>query len=173
MNCSSPLAADPSDYSLKGPEDFVRLDGLCFDLLGRFFRWLQTEEGGGLSPRAASDLAHAADRYLRDFVVDIKQTGPTDADPTLPRQYLANWYIIHTLEPSHAEIDGILAALGQLYPYLALEGLLTPEAAGAAAAALDSAAFFHGRLEAFWTLTSEEVEPWRAVDDYRGSRASA
>ncbi|MDF1523322.1 MAG: hypothetical protein P1P87_10945, partial [Trueperaceae bacterium] len=47
-------------------------------------------------PEGAGALAHAADRYLRDFVVDIRETGPADADPCLPRDYLANWYIIHT-----------------------------------------------------------------------------
>lgn len=164
---------DPREFTLRGPGDFVRLDTRCADLLTAFFRWLQGEAGGGLPPDRASALAHAADRYLRDFVVDIKQTGPTDADPTLPRQYVGNWYLIHTLEPTHAEIDRILDALTRLYAFLAAEGLATPETARAVAETLAHPPFFYQRLESFWDLEPDEIEPWRAVDDYRRRRTQA
>lgn len=161
---------DSGEYTLRGPHDFVRLDRLCAELLGRFFQWLQSDETGKIPPEEAGLLAHAADRYLRDFVVDIKETGPADEDPTLGRQYVSNWYIIHTLSPSHAEIERILKALRHLYRFLARERIVSPEAARAARDNLGNEQFFHDRLEDFWELTPEAIPAWRAVDDYRKSK---
>jgi hypothetical protein len=158
---------DPADFALAGPDDFLRLDGRCAELLRDFFAWLQGEEGGGLPLEAANAAAHAADRYLRDFVVDIQETGPTDADPTLPRRYLANWYIVHTLEPTHGEMDRIRDALIRLYRFLAVRGLLPEAAASEAVSRLADAAYFRHRLESFWDLTPQAIAAWRAVDDYR------
>jgi hypothetical protein len=159
---------DPAEFALAGPGDFLRLDSRCADLLRDFFAWLQQgHEGDGLPLEQANAAAHAADRYLRDFVVDVQETGPTDADPTLPRRYLANWYIVHTLEPTHDEMVRIRDALTRLYRFLAVRRLLSETAAEAAAACLADAAYFRDRLESFWDLTPEAIPAWRAVDDYR------
>ncbi|MFU8855631.1 MAG: hypothetical protein ACNA8S_01370 [Deferrisomatales bacterium] len=158
---------DPAEFFLAGPDDFLRLDGRCADLLRDFFEWLQGEEGGGLRAEEASALAHAADRYLRDFVVDILETGPADADPTLPRRYLGNWYIIHTLAPTHEEMERIRGALTRVYRFLPERGLLAQAAAAAAARNLADPEYFRARLEEFWDLTPDTVPTWRAVDDYR------
>jgi len=115
-------------------------------------------------------LAYAADRYLRDFVVDIQETGPADGDPTLPRQYLGNWYIVHTLVPTHAEIDRIREALTRLYRFLEVRSLIPAETASAVATALADAAFFRDRLESFWDLEPDDILGWRSVDDYRVRR---
>jgi hypothetical protein len=163
---------DPAEFALAGPDDFLRLDMRCGELLRDFFAWLQTEEGGALELETASQFAHAADRYLRDFVVDTLETGPTDADPTLPRQYLANWYIIHTLVPTHEEMDRIREALVRLYRFLAARSLLPEETAAAVASAMADAAFFRDRLEMFWGLEPDDISGWRSVDDYRYRRRS-
>ncbi|WP_025323791.1 hypothetical protein [Deferrisoma camini] len=153
---------------LRGADDFVRLDSLCSDLLQEFAAWLRDHQGR--TPLEAGGLAHQADRYLRDFVVDCKETGPADEDPTLVRQYLANWYIVHTLYPTHDEIDRIREALVLLYRFLMDRGVVGEAACRAAEAALADAGYFHARLEAFWNLTPEEIDPWRAQDDYRRRR---
>ena len=90
---------------------FVELDNQCRELLGNFYEWMKAPHGAGLKEQEASDLAHAADRYLRDFVVDIKELPPTKSDISTVRQYLGNWYPINTLEPSHEEVDRISKAL--------------------------------------------------------------
>jgi len=156
------------EFLLKGSDDFVRLDNLCLDLLRDFARWLR-EEAGESAERAGA-LARAADRYLRDFVVDCKETGPADEDPTLVRQYVGNWYVIHTLYPTHEEIDLILEALRRLYAYLEVRGILPCRTREAVHQMLSDGAFFHERLEAFWALTPEGIDAWRAVDDYRPRR---
>ncbi len=153
-------------YTLQGADDFVRLDGVCHELLREFVGWLQ-QEPVSLPPAEAGALTHAADRYLREFVVDIMETGPTDADPSLVRSYLGNWYIIHTLEPSFREMDQIARALDLFYQFLPERGILDGEAALRVRAQLQDRAFYHGRLEAFWNLTPDTIAPWRAVDDYR------
>jgi len=150
---------------LRGADDFVRLDTACAELLQEFAAWLRDEQGR--APLEAGTLAHQADRYLRDFVVDCKETGPADEDPTLVRQYLANWYIVHTLYPTHEEIDRIREALVLLYRFLMDRGVVGEATCRAAEAALAEAAYFHDRLETFWALTPEGIDPWRAQDDYR------
>lgn len=157
----------PDELRWTAPDDFVRLDGVCAELLQSFCRWLPQPEAGGLDPERAGTLAHAADRYLRDFCVDLAEAGPANADPSLPRRYLANWYIVHTLHPSHAEIGTIREALELLSRYLAREGVIGEEAARAMAAALADEAYFHARLEAFWELGPEDIAAWRKIDDYR------
>ena len=164
---------DRNAFYWKGPDDFVRLDTECASLLRRFFEWMQTAEGGMSAPERASALAHAADRYLRDFVVDIKETGPADEDPALVRQYLGNWYIIHTLVPTHEEIDRIAEALRRLYAYLARSQIVSGATADWVAQVLDDPDFFHARLEAFWDLTPDTIPGWRQVDDYRKKQLPA
>lgn len=161
------------DFLLRGPDDFVRLDGLCAQLLGDFFAWLQTADGGSFQSEAASALGHAADRYVRDFVVDILESGPADPDPTLPRRYVGNWYIVNTLAPSHQEIDRILLALGRLYEYLRVQELISDSTAKDVARDLSEGAYFHRRLDDFWDLTPEGIGPWRSIDEVRRRPPSA
>jgi hypothetical protein len=168
-----PASIDRNEFLFRGPDDFVRLDNRCAELLRSFCEWMQKPAGGGAAPEDAGLLAHAADRYLRDFVVDIQETGPADEDPTLVRQYLANWYIIHTLRPSREEIDRILEALIHLHKFLAREGIVTRDTARAVGELSGQRAFFHDRLEQFWNLTAESIPAWRAVDDYRRRGSSS
>ncbi|MBE0617831.1 MAG: hypothetical protein IH608_07895, partial [Proteobacteria bacterium] len=110
--------------------------------------------------------------YLRDFVVDILETGPADADPGLPRQYLGNWYIIHTLVPTHEEMEEIGAALGTLYSFLAARCIQPQATADAVRELLADRTFFQERLEAFWDLAPDAIPGWRSVADYRRQRRS-
>ena len=154
------------EFRFRGADDFVRLDGLCVDLLSAFYGWVQR---GGVSAEEATPLAHAADRYLRDFLADILETGPTDASAATARQYLGNWYIVNTLDPTHGEVDLILRSFRLLYRFLADADLLGDEALREAEEALSDEAFFHQRLEDFWDLTPDGISAWRSVDDYRRS----
>lgn len=155
------------EFELRGEDDFVRLDGLCAELLRDFYAWLQEEAGGARDPIAASPLAHAADRYVRDFLVDFLESGPTDDDPKRVRQYLGNWYIVQTLEPTHEEVETILDALERLYAFLPSTGLLDERAAAGFRGAISDRTFYHRRLEEFWELTPDGIAAWRGVDDYR------
>lgn len=153
------------DLRFREPSDFVRLDGLCGELLREFAPWLQEREE--FSAQETAQLTRAADRYLRDFLVDIQERGPADADSASVRQYLGNWYVVNTLIPTHDEIDVILRSLRHLHHFLAETGIADPDPHRELEAVLSNAAFFHRRLEEFWSLTPEGIPAWRAVDDYR------
>ncbi len=156
-----------SRYTLDDLEAFARKDRACAELLQAFCRWLQQPHGGKKEPDHAGALAHAADRYLREFVVDCKELGPDHPDPALVRQYLGHWYIVHTLEPSHDEIDRAAEALTHLYRFLAGQEVVDGGTARAVAELLADTAYFHDRLERFWNLTPDEIPDWLAADDYR------
>jgi 8-oxo-dGTP pyrophosphatase MutT (NUDIX family) len=149
-------------------EEFVARDRYAAALLRRFFGWMTAPAGGGLDPLTAGTFAHDADRYLRDFVVDLLEQPPERSGEAAVRSYLGNWYIIHTLEPSHVEIDRIAGALRLFHRWAAQSGILSEEAARKTEDVLRDPAFLHQRLDAFWELTPERIAAWRDVYDYRG-----
>lgn len=156
------------DLRFREPGDFVRLDSLCGEVLREFDGWLQEREG--LGPEEAGRLARAADRYLRDFLVDIQERGPAEAGPASVREYLGNWYVVNTLAPTHGEVEVILRSLRCLHRFFDEVGIMDTGARQEAEGALSDADFFHRRLEEFWELTPDEIIVWRAVDDYRRPR---
>ncbi len=151
--------------------DFVEKDNRCHEMLGEYFQWLQAPQGGELEPKRASDMGHAADRYLREYVVDIMELAPEALGPSLALSYLGNWYIVNTLIPSHEEVDLIAEALSRFHEWAAKEGVINPAIAEKVIAVLAEAERFHQRLEQFWELTPEEVEKWLMAEDYLMAKA--
>jgi hypothetical protein len=145
--------------------EFIAPDRNAQKMLGEFFNWLKDDKG--LTPQDASELAHAADRYLRDFVVDIMAIQPEETSAKLVRMYLGNWYIVNTLTPTLKEIELIARALELLHAHAAITGKITAECATEASATAKDPTPFKERLEQFWDLTPEGIDSWREVDDYR------
>jgi hypothetical protein len=148
-------------------ENFVEMDGRARGFLGLFYQWLRSEAGPSLADQRASDLAHKADRYLRDFVVDILELPPEKTDAKTVRMYIGNWYIINTLGPSLEELDLIVESLRLFHQWAALRGIIEKETEAGVILALSETGYFHERLESFWSLKPEGITGWRAVDDYR------
>ncbi|PLX42270.1 MAG: hypothetical protein C0609_09845 [Deltaproteobacteria bacterium] len=146
---------------------FAKMDKEAGALLVEYYEWLQSDPGKGLSPETASPLAHAADRYLRDFLVDIMETPAKESSAMHVKTYIGNWYPINTLEPSHEEIDLIATSLALLHEWGEKTGKIIADKACDVSALLASAEYFHKRLEQFWALTPEEVTKWRGENDYR------
>jgi len=155
-------AEEPGLYA-----DFLARDRRCAEMLRAFHGWLKTPEGGALEPLHAGAMAHAADRYLRDFLADIGEEEPEGSNLAWVRRYLGNWYIIHTLEPSAAEIDVIAEALTRLHDFAAKTRRIPASDAREVEEALADPSFFVARLDAFFALTPERISAWREVDDYR------
>ncbi|TAL16937.1 hypothetical protein EPN96_07090 [bacterium] len=153
-------------------ENFVEMDGRARGFLGLFYQWLRSGTGPALADQKASDLAHKADRYLRDFVVDILELAPEKSDAETVRKYLGNWYIINTLGPTLEELDLIGESLRLFHQWAALRGIIGKDTEAGVIAALSKMDFFHGRLESFWSLRPEGITGWRAVDDYRKPHSS-
>lgn len=159
------------DEKLKTFSDFFAMDTEAMNLAGDFFTWMKSPEGAGLGQEEASPLAHDADRYLRDFLVDIMEKRPDASDAATVSSYLGNWYVVNTLEPSHEEIDRIVRALKLLHRFLAEKGTISTTAGMAVLAALKDPAFFHARLEEFWALKPDGIAAWREIGEYRKGRA--
>ena len=162
------LRINKKEFDQETLDDALRVDRLCQDILKHFYLSLQ---GEGLSPETATRLAGSADYYVRDFVVDNRVHNLFEERTGLVRQFAGNWYIVNTLEPSHAEIGLLLRALRLLYRYLGATGVLDPDDARAVAEMLEDGEFFHRRLEDFWSLTPHDVPAWRAVAEYRKGRS--
>jgi len=156
-------------YALQHLNDFMRLDAECAVLLKEFCSWLQTPEGGNSSPLEAGKLAHAADRYLRNFVVDIKETGPSDDNPALARQYLSNWLILNALAPSAEELEAAAASVKALYKYLCGKNIISESSLSGIIEEIPDAAYLSERLSQFEELRPENAVLWRSVDDYRNN----
>lgn len=147
--------------------EFFEMDSAAMETLGRFFKWLQTPQGGGVEARQASVLAHDADRYAREFLIEVRETPIAGTGAEHVASYLGNWWIINTLTPTVEEQARISLALAALHRYLASEGLITSAALKEAEKNLGDAGRFKKRLGDFWELTPEGIDAWRAVDDYR------
>jgi hypothetical protein len=145
--------------------EFIELDNSAKEMLGAYYEWLQSDQG--ISPEEASPMAHAADRYLRDFVVDIMAVPPSETSPALVRAYLGNWYPIHTLTPTLEEVALIAKALELLHTQAALTGTIAKEHAEQTTKLLSDPAYFKKRLQEFWDLTPDAIDNWRQADDYR------
>lgn len=144
---------------------FVEKDARCVELLASFYEWLKAPEGRGLAPEKASPLANDADRYLRDFLVDILERDAGGSTPATVTGYLGNWYIVNTLIPTHEEIDRIAGALAFLHEFAALKGVVGSGAADGVTSLLADPTHFHERLEEFWDLTPEAIPTWKSLDD--------
>lgn len=149
--------------------EFFEMDSAAMETLGRFFKWLQTSEGGDHEAKTASALSHDADRYAREFLIEVRETPIAGTGAAHVASYLGNWWIINTLTPTEEEQARIALALTALHRYLASEGMITGAASKEAEKILADSDRFKKRLEDFWELTPEGIDAWRAVDDYRRS----
>ena len=70
MDICGEMTVNKEDFTLRGEDDHLRVDGLCRELLMRFYYDLLEQ---GTSPQAASSLAGSAEYYLRDFLTEIKE----------------------------------------------------------------------------------------------------
>ena len=70
MQIEGELSVNPEAFVLQTLEDEIRVDGLCKELLYRFY---MKQMEAGLSAEDATLLANSADYFVRDFVVGFKQ----------------------------------------------------------------------------------------------------
>ena len=145
------------DFNLATLEDELRVDGLCRDLLMRFYEELTAS---GMPPAEATQLAGSADYYVREFVVDNRRRNLFAEQPGLVRQFAGNWYIVNTLEPNIAELGRHLGGVREFYRYLRRRGLIGEgflQAMEAECADLD---FYRQRIEAFWEISGDGYFAW-------------
>lgn len=147
--------------------EFFEMDSAAMETLGRFFKWLQTPPGGGRETKVASALSHDADRYAREFLIEVAETPLGGTGAGFVASYLGNWWIINTLTPTIEEQARITTALAAFHRFLAAEGLTTQATLREVEKTLGDSERFKKRLENFWELTPDGIDLWRGVDDYR------
>jgi hypothetical protein len=148
---------DKKDFDIRTIEDEIRVDGLCLDLLQRFYRHLLDSD---ILPVEASALASSADYFTRDFVVAIKQGNILDEKPGIVRQFAGNWYIANTIEPNMRELSGHLAGLKAFYGFLHASGFIGSEYLGAIEVECDDSSYYEQRIDSFWEIQGDGYFSW-------------
>ena len=151
------LKVDKRDYVPTTLDDEIRVDKLCSELLHRFY--CESQESG-LSPEQATALAGAADYFIRDFVVSIKNRSIFEERPGIVRQFAGNWYIANTMEPMASEIEGYLAGIREFYRFLYGHQLITLKFLQAIEAECSELAYYAGRIDSFWDITGDGYGAW-------------
>jgi len=145
------------DFTLRTPEDDLRVDNLCSDLLRRWFDRLLEN---GLPPEQASSLARSADYFLRDFVIDFRRGNIFDERPGFVRQFAATWYIVRTLEPNREELESHLEGVREFYRYAAGAGLVSQELLDAVERECVDLDYYARRIDSFWEITGDGYTAW-------------
>ena len=151
------LTINKDDFSIVTMDDELRVDGLCRELMKRFYFQLQEK---GVSPEQASALAGSADYFVRDFVVSIKGRNLFHETPGLVRQFAGNWYIVNTLEPNRGELQGHLQGIVAFYRFLYSLELISPEYLGVVEQEGEDLEYYAARIDSFWEIRGDGYFAW-------------
>lgn len=155
--CFENLQLDKDTFNLGTLEDELRVDGLCKELLLRFY---EETCGQGFDGTDATALASSADYFIRDFVVAIKQLNIFSERPGIIRQFAGNWYIVNTLEPCAAEIDNHLQGIRSFYRFLHGQGLISLQYLQTVEKECDDRDYYAGRIDSFWDIQGDGYGEW-------------
>ena len=155
-------AADfqPEDFNIRNLDDEIRADQLCHQLLEHFY--LDQVNAQGATAEEASALAYGADYFLREFVIGDRRENILAIHAERIRQFAGNWYIVKTLEPNLAELEGVLRGVSAFYAYCARIGKIPTVRAAEIRRAGEDRAYFQERIESFWSLEGNGYVQWEA-----------
>lgn len=145
------------DFDFETLEDELRVDERCRSLLQQFYSYLQL---GGRTPEKASELAYAADYYVRDYLIDFARQNPVRPQPGLVRRFAATWYITRTLEPEMAVLDRHLEALEAFYRFLCERHLISADELAMVQDEARQREYYQARIEQFLELKGPGYEAW-------------
>lgn len=151
------LCIETADFEVVTPEDEVRVDQLCQDLLMQFYNQLLED---GIEPAQATVLAGSADYYLRDYLVSIRGKNLFKPQPGTIRQFAGNWYIVSTLEPNMPEVTRHLEGIREFYRFLCRRGLIDAEFLETVEQECADFEYYAGRIESFWNITGDGYDCW-------------
>ncbi len=145
------------EFDIKSLEDEVRVDGLCRELLKRFYLQLMED---GMSPEEATARADSADFYVRDFVIDRKRRNLFAEVPGIVRQFAGNWYIVSTMEPNIGQLSSHLVGIKAFYGFLLGHGLISGSFMEQIGRECDDTDYYDRRIESFWEIRGNGYEAW-------------
>ncbi len=159
MSSGDKLDVEKNDFKLQTPDDDLRVDSLCKNLMLSFYEHLLSK---GTPPGEATALATGADYFVRDFVVDRKRCSIFDEHPSLVRQFAGNWYIANTLEPNLTELSGHLRGICEFYRFLAANGLVSEDYLQIVKDECAQVDYYGKRIESFWAIEGDGYFAWES-----------
>lgn len=151
-----PLFA-PERFEVRNLQDEIRVDRLCSEFLKCFYLDLVEE---GRSAEEASALAYGADYFLREFVIPDRQENIFALRPGRMRQFAGNWYIVRTLEPNMAELEGILSGTLAFYRYCRKVNMVDESLLADIEKDCADRDYYGQRIESFWTIVNDGYLAW-------------
>lgn len=140
-------------------DEELLVDGRCQQILKHFYLYLQQQ---GMAAEQASELAFAADLYLRDYLIDFGRQNIVRPQPGIVTKFAGSWYITHTLDPEFASLERILTALSELYRYLHRQHLISADELTFLLDEAGQLEFYRQRIDSFLNLTGEGFVAWDA-----------
>ena len=147
------------EFECESPDDELRLDGRCRELLEHFYLDLIDS---GMTQQQASELAFSADLYLRDFIVDFARRNVARPQPGIVRRFAATWFITHTLDPEMAILERHLEGIRELYRFLHRQRLISGEELGFLEDEAARTDYYRRRIESFLSIVGDGYFAWEA-----------
>lgn len=151
------IAFDHDDFEFEGLEDELRVDGLCRQLLEKFYHHLQNT---GLNSEQASGLAYSADYFVRDYQLDFLQQNILRPLSGHVRYFAASWYITRTLEPEMAVLERHLAGVVAWYRFLREQHLISSAELTDVEQEASQLDYYRDRMERFLSLAGDGYDVW-------------
>ena len=150
---------NPKDFDISDLTDEIRVDSMCQKLLKHFHRHVLCS-GNNLSEREAGALAHGADYFVRDFVIDGLRINIFTLTAKHVRGFAGNWYIHRTLEPNTIELESILRGTAEFYRFCADCGWVSAPVSEEICAACSDLDYYRLRINSFHDLTGDDYVDW-------------
>lgn len=148
----------PEDFNIDDLTDEVRVDGLCRTLLKHFHHHLHNS--GDFGQREAGSLAHGADYFLRDFVIDCSRSNIFLVTAAHVRGFAGNWYIHRNLEPNISELTSILCGITEFYRFCAVCSWVSASDSEEISLACSELDYYRQRIDSFHDLVGDDYEEW-------------
>ncbi|PLX80350.1 MAG: hypothetical protein C0615_01085 [Desulfuromonas sp.] len=150
--------ANIDDFTIASLDDEIKVDKLCVEFLGAFYKHLLDERG--LEPLDAGSRARGADYFLRDFIIADRRENIFQITPERVRQFGGNWYILSNMEPNLAELGDILAGVAAFYEFCAGLNLIDRAANSEIGAHCLATDYYTERIEAFHDISGDGFIAW-------------
>jgi len=147
------------DFEFDTIDEELLVDGRCQQILKQFYLFLQQQ---GMAAEQASELAFAADLYLRDYLIDFGRQNIVRPQSGIVTKFAGSWYITHTLDPEFASLERHLTALSELYRFLHRRHLISAEELSFLLEEAGQLEFYRQRIDSFLNLTGAGFVAWDA-----------
>lgn len=145
------------DFEFASLEEELLVDQRCQQILKHFYLYLQQR---GMSAERASEMAFAADLYVRDFLVDFARQNIVRPQPGIITKFAASWFITHTLDPEMALLEHNLSAVSELYRFLNRQHLISAHELAFLLEEAGQLEFYRERIDSFLNISGDGFAAW-------------